>query len=153
MSGHTDSVVFIDADINLVWYITNDVEAWPTLFTEYASADILERDGDTVRFRLTMHPDENGKVWSWISERTTYRDRYRVVARRVEPGPFAYMNIEWTYVPEGRGTSMRWIQDFAMRPEAPIDDAGMTQRIRTNSRIQMDIIRDKIERAALERVS
>ena len=50
--------------------MTNDVESWPELFTEYASAEILDREGDTVRFRLTMHPDENGKVWSWVSERT-----------------------------------------------------------------------------------
>ena len=35
----------------------NDIERWPELFTEYASAEILERDGDTVRFRLTTHPD------------------------------------------------------------------------------------------------
>ena len=50
----------------------NDVERWPELFTEYASAEILERDGDTVRFRLTMHPDpeHGGQVWSWVSERT-----------------------------------------------------------------------------------
>ena len=32
--------------------------------TEYASVDILEREGDTAKFRLTMHPDPeyDGKV-------------------------------------------------------------------------------------------
>ncbi len=150
MSGHTDNSVLIDADIDSVWRLTNDVETWPSLFTEYATAEILERDGDTVRFRLSMHPDENGTVWSWVSERTTYPQEHRVRARRVEPGPFRYMDIEWTYVPEGSGTRMRWVQDFAMRPDAPIDDAAMTRRIDANSKIQMDVIRRKVEAAVRE---
>jgi len=150
VSGHTDNEVFIDADIDKVWRLTNDVESWPSLFTEYASAEVLEREGNTVRFRLAMHPDENGKVWSWVSERTMYPEERRVKARRIEPGPFQYMNIEWTYAPEGSGTRMRWVQDFAMRPEAPVDDAGMTARINTNSPIQMEAIRQKIESAVQE---
>jgi aromatase len=150
MSGHTDNSVFIDAGIDHVWRLTNDVESWPSLFTEYATAEILQRDGDTVRFRLAMHPDENGTVWSWVSERTVYPGEYRVRARRVEPGPFQYMDIEWTYVPEGSGTRMRWVQDFAMRPDAPVDDVGMTSRIEAKSKIQMDVIRRKVESAVRE---
>jgi len=148
MSGHTDNSVFIDAEIDVVWRLTNDVPSWPQLFSEYAAADVLASDGDTIRFRLTMHPDENGKVWSWVSERTLYRGEWRVVARRVEPGPFEYMNIEWTYRPDGTGTRMRWVQDFAMRSDAPVDDAGMTRRINTNSRIQLARIRDRVEQRA-----
>lgn len=147
--GHVDNAVLINAGIDLVWEATNDVERWPELFTEYASAEILERSGDTVRFRLAMHPDENGKVWSWVSERTLDRAAHRVVARRVEPGPFEFMNIEWTYEPVGHGTRMRWVQDFRMRPDAPIDTAAMTDRINANTAIQMDVIRKKVERLAL----
>jgi aromatase len=152
MSGHTDNSVFIDAAIDQVWRLTNDVETWPSLFTEYATAEILQRSGDTVLFRLAMHPDENGTVWSWVSERTVFPQEYRVRARRVEPGPFQHMDIEWTYVPEGSGTRMRWVQDFAMRPDAPVDDAGMTRRINANTRIQMDVIRQKVEAAVREAV-
>jgi aromatase len=151
--GHTDNSVLIMADPDLVWDVTNDVENWPDLFTEYASVEILERNGDTVRFRLTMHPDEQGRIWSWVSERTTYRAQRRVEARRIEPGAFRYMQIRWTYAPEGAGTRMRWEQDFAMRPDAPIDDAGMTRRINDNSKVQMDLIRQRIERAGKERAS
>lgn len=149
--GHVDNAVDIAADLDLVWTITNDVEGWPELFTEYSRAEILERDGDTVRFRLTMHPDENGKEWSWVSERTAHRPSARVVARRVEPGPFEFMNIEWEYLPVDGGTRtrMRWVQDFRMRPDAPIDTEAMTDRINANTAIQMEIIRDKIERLAL----
>jgi aromatase len=148
MIGHTDNSVLINADVDLVWERTNDVARWPDLFTEYASAEILEHRGDTVRFRLSMHPDENGKVWSWVSERTTYPGELRVVARRVEPGPFEYMNIEWTYAAEDGGTRMRWVQDFAMRPDAPLDDAAMTDRINANTKVQMAVIREKIESSA-----
>ena len=35
-----------------------------------------------------------------------------------------------------------------MRPEAPIDTEGMTRRIDANSKVQMAIIRDKVEAAA-----
>lgn len=146
--GHVDNSVLINADLDLVWDVTNDVERWPQLFTEYATAEIIERDGDSVRFRLTMHPDENGKVWSWVSERTTDRAGRRVTARRVEPGPFEFMNIEWAYAAEGRGTRMQWVQDFRMRPDAPIDTAAMTDRINANTAVQMDVIRSKIERLA-----
>ncbi|GIF52177.1 aromatase [Asanoa ferruginea] len=146
--GHVDNSVLINAGLDIVWEATNDVEKWPELFTEYASAEILERSGDTVRFRLAMHPDENGKVWAWVSERTLNRAGRRVVARRVEPGPFEFMNIEWTYEVEGHGTRMRWVQDFRMRPDAPIDTAAMTDRINANTAIQMDVIRQKVEKLA-----
>ncbi|GAA3803713.1 SRPBCC family protein [Streptomyces coacervatus] len=145
--GHTDNSVYIDADIDLVWELTNDVSSWPRLFTEYASAEILHQEGDTVRFRLALHPDDTGKVWSWVSERTVDRAARRVTARRVEPGPFVHMDIQWFYQPEGDGTRMRWVQDFKMRPDAPLDDAGMTDRINANTLIQMDVIRQKIEKA------
>jgi aromatase len=148
--GHVDNSVLINSDMELVWDVTNDVENWPDLFTEYASAEIIERDGATVRFRLAMHPDENGKVWSWVSERTPDAAKRRVVARRVEPGPFEFMNIEWIYTAEPGGTRMRWIQDFRMRPDAPVDTAAMTDRINANTAIQMDVIRKKIEQLAGE---
>ncbi|WP_322778064.1 SRPBCC family protein [Frankia sp. Cas4] len=148
MAAHTDNSIFIDADIDLVWTMTNDLETWPNLFTEYASIDILEHHEQTFRFRLTMHPDADGKVWSWVSERTLDPGKYRVEAHRVETGPFEFMNIEWTYEPEGTGTRMRWVQDFHMRPEAPVDDEWMTNNINNNSRREMGVIREKVERAA-----
>ncbi|MCP2167487.1 SRPBCC family protein [Goodfellowiella coeruleoviolacea] len=148
MPGQTENSIVIDAPFDIVWDMTNDVENWPTLFTEYASAEIVERRGDTVVFRLTMHPDEQGRIWSWVSERTPNRGTRTVVARRVETGPFAYMNIRWVYQDEGAATRMTWFQDFAMKPDAPVDDEQMTERINTNSKIQLDVIKTKIEAAA-----
>ena len=38
MAGHTDNSVVIDTPLDVVWERMNDLENWPNLFTEYASA-------------------------------------------------------------------------------------------------------------------
>src|ERR1700722_2494514 len=151
MAAHTDNSIVISAPLDLVWAMTTDVPSWPQLFSEYAATEVLSEQDSTVRFRLTMHPDENGQVWSWVSERTADAQTGTVHAHRVETGPFEYMNITWTYRDTGSGIELRWIQDFHMRPQAPVDDAGMTARINQNSAIQLDRIRSVIEQAALAR--
>ncbi|WP_052852528.1 SRPBCC family protein [Streptomyces avicenniae] len=153
MSAHTSNSVVIAAPLDLVWDVTNDVAHWPDLFSEYAAADILEQEGDRVLFRLTMHPDEDGKVWSWVSERVTDRATRTVRARRVETGPFAHMHIEWTYAEVPGGVLMEWKQDFTMKPEAPVDDAWMTDNINRNTVVQMDLIRRRVEARAAERLA
>lgn len=148
MTGHTENEIVIAAPMDLVWERTNDVEGWPDLFSEYASAQVLERDGERVLFRLTMHPDADGKVWSWVSERTADPTTRTVTARRVTTGPFERMDIRWTYDEVDGGVRMRWVQDFAMKPDAPVDDAGMTRHINENSRVQMSLIKQKVEELA-----
>jgi aromatase len=158
MAGHTENAIAIHAEMDLVWEMTNDVESWPWLFNEYASAEILERHGDTVRFRLTMHPDEQGRVWSWVSERTcdpvTRDGATRTVrAHRIETGPFEYMNIYWEYSTKESGDILlRWVQDFHMKPQAPVDDDAMTKRINSNSAVQLERIKHLIEQAAAGRL-
>jgi aromatase len=149
MAARTENSVHLNAPFDLVWDITNDVPGWPRLFSEYAEAEVIEQKADYVKFRLTMHPDEQGRVWSWVSERELDRAARTVVARRVETGPFEYMNIRWTYEPAADGgTVMRWVQDFQMKPGAPVDDAGMRDRINSNSAIQLELIKNTVEGAA-----
>ena len=150
MAGHTENEIVIAAPLDLTWEMTNDLESWPQLFSEYAAVEIMDREGDRVTFRLTMHPDEAGIIWSWVSERVTDREALTVNARRVETGPFEHMDIHWEYAEAPGGTSMRWVQDFAMKPDAPVDDAGMTDRINRNSVVQMERIRDRVEKQAAE---
>lgn len=153
MAAHTEASVVIDAPMDLVWDMTNDVDRWTELFTEYAAAEVLTREPNRVTFRLTMHPDENGTVWSWVSERVLDPQTRTVRARRVETGPFEYMHLLWTYADEpGGGTRMTWVQDFAMKPTAPVDDDTMAAGIRHNSPIQMAAIRERVESAARTRV-
>ncbi|MFJ6215428.1 SRPBCC family protein [Streptomyces sp. NPDC092296] len=148
--GHTDNEIVIAAPLALTWEITNDLEKWPQLFSEYAAVEVLERQGAKTTFRLTMHPDENDQVWSWVSEREPDPRTRTVTARRVETGPFRFMDIRWEYEEVPGGTRMRWVQDFAMKPEAPVDDRSMTEHINRNSRVQMELIRDKVQQRAHE---
>jgi aromatase len=152
-AAHTESSMVINAPMDLVWDMTNDVESWPHLFSEYAAAEIIARDGNTVRFRLTMHPDDNGKVWSWVSERVMDPEARAVHAHRVETGPFEFMDINWTYRETGGGVEMSWVQDFRMKPGAPVDDATMTEMITRNSAVQMERIKTIVEETARARVA
>ena len=97
-----------------------DIEDWPSLFSEYAKAEVLEEGGNTVRSGST-HPDPeyDGQVWSWVSERVADPDNRSSKSRRIETGPFEYMSIEWYFEEVEDGTRMRWVQDFSMKPDAP----------------------------------
>ena len=145
MGKRTDNEIVIHAPLEQTWDMTNKVEDWPSLFTEYAEAKVLEREGERVRFRLTMHPDADGKIWSWVSERIADPQTHSVKARRVETGPFEYMNIEWYFDAMKEGTKMRWVQEFHMKPDAPVDDDWMENNINTNTKKQMAIIKERIE--------
>ena len=133
MSGHTDNRVVIAAPLDRVWDVTNDVASWPSLFGEYAAAEILDEAENYVQFRLTTRPDENERTWSWVSERRLDPVNHVVQAQRVDPGPFEYMTIRWEYRRTDGGVELRWIQDFQLKPTAPVNDAEMTDRINRNS--------------------
>ena len=147
MAGRTDNSVVIDKPIDEVWTKMNDLENWTNLFTEYSSVEILERDGNTVKFRLTTHPDPeyDGQVWSWTSERTMDPDSYTTKSHRIETGPFEYMHIEWYFEPENGGTKMRWVQDFSMKESAPANDEQAEEYLNNNTAEQMKAIKERLE--------
>ena len=63
--GHTVNSIVINAPYELVFDISNKIERWTELFgKEYAKADVMERKGNEITFRLT---DEDSK--SWVSKR------------------------------------------------------------------------------------
>ncbi len=148
MSARTENSVVIDAPLDVTWAMTNDLDAWTDLFTEYKECTVLERDGNTFTFRLTTVPDENGQEWTWVSERTLDEDAHVVRAHRIETGPFEFMQLYWSYEPVPSGTRMTWRQEFAMKPLAPVDDDQMAARINHNSPVQLAGIKAKIEAAA-----
>ena len=153
----TDNAVVIDAPLDFVWERMNDIEDWPNLYTEYAKAEILEREGNTIRFRLTTHPDPeyDGKQWTWVSERTMYPETYTTKSRRIdlETVPFAYMNIGWYFEPAEGGTKMRWVQDFAMKPGAPATEEQATDYLNRNTAKQMSVIKERLEAEAKDRTA
>jgi quercetin dioxygenase-like cupin family protein len=158
MTGHTDNEISIEAPLDFVWRVTNDVRDWPRLFTEYASAEVIEEEfGDVggtdparIVFRLTTRPDEDGNIYSWVSERRPDPVTHTVQAHRIETGPFEYMNLRWMYTidTDGAGpprTRLRWVQHFAVKPGAPADDAGFEDYLNRNTAIQLNAIKERIE--------
>jgi aromatase len=152
MAAHTDNAVVINAPRDFVWERMMDVESWPSLFTEYANAEVIKEEGDTIEFRLTTHPDPeyDGKVWSWVSERTADPANYRSKSRRIETGPFEFMEIDWEFEEVDAGTKMRWVQNFSMKPEAPADDETAQDYMNRNTKEQMGVIKERLEKEASE---
>ena len=150
MAAHTDNSVEIDAPLEFVWARMMDIPSWPELFSEYAGAEVIEQEGERVVFRLTTHPDPDydGQVWSWTSERIADPASHSSKSRRIETGPFQYMNIEWYFEAAGEGTLMRWVQDFSMKPEAPSDDEHAEQYMNKNTKVQMGVIKERLEALA-----
>jgi aromatase len=152
MAAHTDNAVEINAPLEFVWDRMMDIESWPDLFSEYAKAEVVEREGDRVVFRLTTHPDPeyDGQVWSWTSERIADPAGHSSKSRRIETGPFEYMSIEWYFEEANGGTKMRWVQDFSMKPEAPANDEQAEQAMNKNTKEQMQVIKGRLEAQAAE---
>jgi 2,3-dihydroxybenzoate-AMP ligase len=146
VSGHLDNDLIIEAPLDLVWDIANDVEHWPELFImEYAAAEVLEVDGDRKTFRLTTVPDEEGKQYSWVSERIADPVTHTVNARRMGTGPFLYMHIFQHFSEVPSGTRLRWVQDFEVLPGAPFTTEQMAERIGANSLVQLRRHKEFIE--------
>jgi aromatase len=135
MSGHTDNEIVIDAPVDVVWKEANDLKQWPVLFAEeYDRVDVLDESGGRVTFRITTKPQEDGRQYSWVSERVPDAGRHQVIARRIETGPFLYMHIMHAFdETDTKATRVRWVQDFEMRPGAPFTDEQMTARINRGS--------------------
>jgi aromatase/multifunctional cyclase/dehydratase/O-methyltransferase len=146
MGARTEHSVVIEAPVDLVWRMTNDVESWPDLFAGYAETEILRSTDDGIDFRIKTHPDANGRVWEWVSHRAPDRDSLTVKAHRIETGPFVYMKLHWTYRVTGEGTEMRWVQEFDMRPDAPYDNGQMADHLDEMSQINMSRIKEIVEK-------
>jgi aromatase len=150
MAAHTDNAIEIKAPVDFVWDRMMDIESWPELFSEYAKAEVIEREGDRVVFRLTTHPDPDydGQVWSWTSERIADPANRTSKSKRIETGPFQYMSIEWYFEEADSGTRMRWVQDFSMKPEAPANDEQAQEYMNKNTKEQMRVIKERLEAQA-----
>ena len=143
--GHTRNSIIINAPYSIVFDISNKIERWTELFgDEYVKAEVLERKGNEITFRLT--DDENK---SWVSKRWLYKDLKFAYASRHEPMfPFKYMKIVWFFNETPEGTEMIWIQDFQMDPGAKFNDEKVEGFINEHSRHNMKIFKDVIEKEA-----
>ena len=145
--GHTVNSIFIKAPFQITFDISNQIERWTELFgKEYAKAEVLERKGNEITFRLT---DEDGK--SWVSKRWLHPAQKYAFASRHDPMfPFKYMKIVWLYHEQDEGTLMTWIQDFEMDPKFTKFSAEQIEGfVNEHSQHNMKIFKDVIEKESL----
>jgi aromatase len=148
VAGYTENNIVVLRDYDTVVDLTNQIELWPRLFTEYAAAEVLERDGDVVVFRLTTHPEENRPSRTWTSRRRLDRAAGEAIAERLPPCfPFSSMKIRWTYerLPQGVGVVMTWIQEFEVDPKCPWNTEQMESFLNRNTRVQMKSVKKAVE--------
>lgn len=145
--GYIRNAVLINAPVDDVFRLTNNVRTWPTLFSEYESSEVIEESDTCVTFRLTTHPDESGQQWSWIAKRETNKEQRSTYSERMpSSGPFERMEIRWWYDPAGEKSAiMTWEQTFTMKADAPVTEEQATAYLNKQTKIQQSVIKERIE--------
>lgn len=146
--SHTRNEITINAPYDLVFDISNKIERWTELFgKEYVKAEVLDRKGNEITFRLT--DDENK---SWVSKRWLDKEhRYAVASRHDPMFPFKYMKIVWFYNETPAGVQMIWIQDFEMDPKfTKFTGEQIEGFVNEHSRHNMKIFKEVIEKEAAQ---
>ncbi|MFZ2356963.1 MAG: SRPBCC family protein [Candidatus Omnitrophota bacterium] len=143
--GHTCNSIIINAPYDLVFDVSNDIVRWTELFGgEYKKAEIVEKKGNLLTFRLT---DDEEK--SWVSWRLLFKDKYFTYSQRHDPlFPFKYMKIVWLYTLKPEGTEMTWIQHFEMDEKAKFNDQQVEGFINKHSQDNLKIFKELIEKEA-----
>ncbi|GHO65472.1 hypothetical protein KSC_043640 [Ktedonobacter sp. SOSP1-52] len=145
--GYIRNAVQIEAPVDEVFSLTNNVRTWPSLFTEYESSEVIEETDNSVTFRLTTRVDEDGNQWSWIAQRRTNHQRRSTYSERMpSSGPFERMEIRWWYDPIGeKSTIMTWEQEFTLKGNAPVTEEQATNYLNKQTKIQQAVIKERVE--------
>jgi aromatase len=148
LPGYTHNTIVILKDFDTVFDLTNDIELWPQLFTEYEEAKVLEKDGNKVTFQLTTFPEGDRPSRTWVSTRIIDKPGKKAEAQRVQQAfPFKVMKIYWTYeeLPQNVGTIMTWIQKFEPVEECEWSVEKLESFLNRNTRVQMQVIKERVE--------
>jgi aromatase len=148
MTGYTENSILILEDFDTVFDLTNAVEIWDQLFTEYQKVEILERNKDEIIFTLTTYPNGDRPSRSWTSRRIIDKKGKIANAVREENSfPFKTMNIQWKYeeLPQNVGVVMTWIQNFELHKDCKWSVEELESFLNRNTREQMKSIKHKIE--------
>lgn len=143
--GHTRNSIVINAPYEQVFDTSNQIERWTELFGgEYVKADVLQRKGNRIEFRLT-----NNEGQSWTSFRLLFKEHKFAYAQKNEPTfPFKYMKIIWLYTEVEGGILMTWIQDFEVAPGAKFTDEQVINGVNEHSQHNLIIFKEVIEKEA-----
>ena len=156
MPGHTENTIVVLRDYDTVFDLTNQIELWPQLFTEYEKAEVIERQGNEVLFSLTTYPEGERPSRTWVSRRIIDKENGQATAERVEKAfPFQEMKIHWTYerLPQDIGVVMTWIQKFEVHPDCQWSTEQMEAFLNRNTRVQMRAIKERVEAWAAQPLS
>lgn len=148
MTARHHASVVIDAPLDLVRDMTDDVASWPELFPDYLATEVLETDGDTVRFHVTMRPDERGVSHRWTAERRADRASGTATVRQVAGHAFESMDIRWRLRQVDGGVELAWEHAFHVAEAMPYDDAAMVRLLQRTVPLQLEHIKHRIEEAA-----
>lgn len=133
--------IIVDAPVGLTFDISNRVDQWPDMIPEYLKAEVLQREGRKIWFRLT-----NKDQASWVSWRMLYPP-YIAYAERYEPlAPFAFNHITWVYQPlPGNRTQMTWDMCFELTDERKPDEEPLRHRMAEHTEANQEALRRYIE--------
>lgn len=148
MNGYTENRIVIHQDYDFVFNLTNRIDLWPQLFTEYKAAEVLECEGDWIKFQLTTFAHGEKPSRTWVSERTLDKKNFRATAERLSPKfPFEYMKIAWVYepLPSDKAVVMTWVQEFNVDPKCPFSNEQMERFLNRNTYQQIKSVKERVE--------
>jgi aromatase len=143
MRGYVENSIVILGDAESIFKLTNNIERWPDLFSEYKKVKIIENRGNEILFELET---VNGKKWQ--SKRTVDCVSMSAKAERVNlKTPFVDMQIRWEYekLPKNIGVIMTWIQEFIVEPNCGHDTYDMESYLNKSSQKQMKVVKHNVE--------
>lgn len=148
MPGYTENRILIHRDFDHVFDLTNNIELWPKLFTEYKDAKVLEKNDNEIVFQLTTFPEGERPSRTWKSKRYLNKANGIATAKRIEPlFPFAYMDIRWEYekLADNKAVVMTWIQEFDVHPECQFSVTQMESFLNHNTYKQIRAVKKAVE--------
>lgn len=110
----TEDVIRVAAPPDRVFPVAADVEGWPAILPHYRYVRFLERrpDGGVVEMSAYRHFGPFGWPTWWVSEMQALPERHEVQYRHIR-GITARMDVVWRVTPDGNGSRIQIVHDWA----------------------------------------
>jgi ribosome-associated toxin RatA of RatAB toxin-antitoxin module len=126
----------IDAPVETVYQVVADVERYPEFLPGVKRVARLE--GDWVEMTVGLGPID--VTWTSKASLTPYES---IVIDLVE-GPFRQMDVRWEFVPQGKGTRIKYTTDYELRLSLPGMGRIVSRAIEANTEATMRAFRRRI---------
>ncbi|MFJ3880931.1 aromatase/cyclase [Streptomyces sp. NPDC090077] len=149
MSGervqHTSYSVDVAAPAGVVYALIADTTQWPLFVPPSVHVERLDFDG--TRDRFGMWATANGTVTSWVSQRSLDPRRRTIDFHQEVPAPPATaMGGRWAVEELGPARSrLHLVHRFAVRDDDPAGAEWLTRATDTNSRAELDQLKETAE--------